>query len=264
MKRFFITLVVLCSLSTFAFSMEATVISVSGKVEIQKNDKWIALSKGDTVKNGNVISTGFKSEAILKIGESTVTVKPLSRLTLEQISNLNGNHKSQVYLDVGSIKADVKASTDKKVGFTIKSPVATASVRGTDFEFSGEKLIVNRGVVAISKPLPKQINTSAPSVSENQEINQEDLNVNGRGSQILAKAGQSIEVNSNGNFNTPQTVAAASSLAIGNGTQTLFEQEKNTALVSVPSSILTTSNTSKIKKSTGNIVITPIWPSAAE
>ena len=43
---------------------------------------------------------------------------------------------SKVYLDMGSIKANVKAAETKKVSFTVRTPVATASVRGTSGEIS--------------------------------------------------------------------------------------------------------------------------------
>lgn len=128
----------------FAFSlfsatgatMEATVVSAKGKTEIQKGDKWIPLQVGSTISKGSVIQTGFKSELILKIKNSTITVAPLSRLTFEQLSSSNSKDTTRVFLDTGSLKSNVKKTSDRRVGFTVRSPVATASVRGTSFDFT--------------------------------------------------------------------------------------------------------------------------------
>ena len=113
------------------FALDATVISVLGKAEMQTVNGWELMKEGLKIAEGTVISTGFKSQAVLKIGQSKITVQPLSRLTVQELSERPERDDSKVYLDAGSIKADVKAAENKRVGFTVKSPVATASVRGT-------------------------------------------------------------------------------------------------------------------------------------
>jgi hypothetical protein len=54
----------ICSFMTFASS--AVVVSFVGKVEVNRNNAWVTLAKGDKVYQGEMISTGFKSELILK------------------------------------------------------------------------------------------------------------------------------------------------------------------------------------------------------
>lgn len=124
---FFILLVFLVPV----FALDATVVSVLGKVEVQTPAGWEPMKEGLKIAEGTVISTGFKSQAVLEIGKSKVTVQPLSRLTVQELKTRPDRDTSKVYLDAGSIKADVKAAENKRVGFTVKSPVATASVRGT-------------------------------------------------------------------------------------------------------------------------------------
>ncbi|WP_149553882.1 FecR family protein [Treponema pectinovorum] len=114
-----------------ATSMEATVVSSKGKAEVQKGNSWAKLSVGNSLKKGDVIQTGFKSEVILKIKNSTVTVAPLSRVTIEQLAEKTDKDDTRLFLDTGSLKSDVKKTADRRVGFTVRSPVATASVRGT-------------------------------------------------------------------------------------------------------------------------------------
>ena len=122
---------VFISASVFAQSMKATVVSVTGKVEKLAGSDWVALNVGDSLDAGTMISTGFKSSATVKFDGSVLTLSPLSRLTLSQFVEQEGSRDSQVYLDAGKIQANIKSTDNKRVNFTVNSPVATASVRGT-------------------------------------------------------------------------------------------------------------------------------------
>ena len=136
-KRFLTKAILLAMLFTGApiFATEATVISVIGKAEVKTENQWIPLRKGDKIYTGDVISTGFKSEITFKIDASVVTIKPLSRVSIDEISEKQNLTKTQLFLDAGSIKADIKAPEDKRASFKVTCPSATASVRGTAGEF---------------------------------------------------------------------------------------------------------------------------------
>ena len=86
-------LVTIFSISfSFAASTEIAIVnSVVGKVEVQLNDSWIQIKNGDILSSGTVISTGFKSSAVLYIGDSLIEVKALTRLTIEEIVEQNQN-----------------------------------------------------------------------------------------------------------------------------------------------------------------------------
>ena len=129
-KKIIVAVVMCCVFASLA-AMEVKVVEVSGKVEVQRDNKWVAVAKGDILPAGSVISTGFKSEAVLSFYETVIKVKALTRLTIEQLFEKDGNKASSVYLDTGSISADVKPAENKRVGFSVKTPAATASVRGT-------------------------------------------------------------------------------------------------------------------------------------
>jgi hypothetical protein len=51
-------------------------------------------------------------------------------------------------LNVGRMSARVRSSDGRTQDFQVRSPVSTAAVRGTDFEFDGAELIVQEGEVA--------------------------------------------------------------------------------------------------------------------
>lgn len=182
-----VTILVFLTVAFCAFALDGVVMEVLGKVEKQVDNSWVALKKGDILVPGDIVSTGFKSEAVISIGESVITVKALTRMTIEQLYEKNKNHVSSVYLDVGSISADVKPVTDKRVGFTVKTPAVTASVRGTaGIVYAYGKVEGIRGKWGLSAPQPKNINFDRGDVIvgsesvENQtmegiELNQEQL-----------------------------------------------------------------------------------------
>ena len=175
MKKILFVLV-LSFLVFSVFALDGVVVDVLGKVEKQSGDAWIALKEGDILAPGDVVSTGFKSEAVLSIGESTITVRALTRLTIEQLYEKNKNHISSVYIDAGSICADVKPVENKRVGFTVKTPAITASVRGTaGYVYAYGKVEALRGKWGLSAPLPKEINYDRGDVDESSESPEQEL-----------------------------------------------------------------------------------------
>ena len=156
-----LVLLLLVSIFSISFSFAAStdvaiVNSVVGKVEVQVNESWIQVKNGDILSSGSVISTGFKSSAVLYIGASLIEVRALTRLTIEEIVEQNQNYNTTMFLDAGSIKADIKKSENKRVGFKVRTSVATASVRGTSGEiYSDGTLVCLSGKWAITPPEPK-------------------------------------------------------------------------------------------------------------
>lgn len=150
MKRILITAMVLTIAivsSQGLFALQGEVVTVNGKVEIKSTSgTWIPVKAGHKISEGTMISTGFKSEATVKLGASILTVKPLTRMTLNQLVEREDTVDTELYLEVGNVKAEVNSLNNKRNGFTVKSPVATASVRGTIFEM-GDKLVVLQGAV---------------------------------------------------------------------------------------------------------------------
>lgn len=159
-----ILVAILASVTVFSVSaLEAQVLSVKGKVEVQQGNNWVAVKVGDTIAKGAVISTGFKSEAILKVKESKFTLAPLTRITIEQLASTEAKDETQLYVDSGNVSFNVKKSDNKKVGFKVRSPVATASVRGTEGSLSSNgDATVLEGLVSYG---PAE--SSSPQVVEN-------------------------------------------------------------------------------------------------
>ena len=137
-------------LSFNIYSYDVTFVSVTGKVQYQDGDEWITAKEGDSIEQGAVISTGYKSEATLSAKKSTFKIGPMTRISIEQLSESDAKDNAEFYLDSGSLQAEVN-SDGKATGFKVKSAVATASVRGTVFTVtSSGKLYVERGEVSFS------------------------------------------------------------------------------------------------------------------
>lgn len=155
MKRCIVTaaMLVVVASAAMAATLSATVVEIAGKVEYQVPGKdWKPAKVGDALPKGTIVSTGFKSTVLLKVGTSTVTVKPITRLSLEEILQTESGTQTQLFLLAGRVKAEVTPQAGSAVEFQVKSPTATASVRGTGFEFDGTNLLVAHGSVQLRTP----------------------------------------------------------------------------------------------------------------
>lgn len=131
-------------------ALVATVVEIEGKVEYRDaSGKWKPLKLGAVLELGTMVSTGFKSTTTLKLGQDSIYVKPVTRLSLEELVRTEGGTRTKLFLTVGRVKADVNPEKKAKVDFSIKSATATASVRGTSFETDGTNLVVAHGMVQL-------------------------------------------------------------------------------------------------------------------
>lgn len=149
MKKLFCAALVLLFVSGFLFAERTAVVrSASGKVEYRSGTgSWSAVKAGMKLPLGAYLSTGFDSRAVLEIGATTLTVAPLTRMRIDQLTDKEGTARTGMTLRVGKVRADVKPVTGLQTDFVIRTPVTTASVRGTVFDFGPETLSVEQGVV---------------------------------------------------------------------------------------------------------------------
>ena len=111
---------------------------------------FVPAQAGNEVEQNTIVSTGFKSTAIIAVGNSTIVVQPLTRLSLKEIQTSSGTENVNMNLQSGRVKVDVKPPAGSKANFTVQSPTATASVRGTSFEFDTRYLKVFEGTVSFT------------------------------------------------------------------------------------------------------------------
>lgn len=240
MKKLILS-VILSALAFSSFAMQATVVSTKGKAEVQTGGSWIALKAGDTLDQGSVIQTGFKSEIILKIKESTVTVAPLSRITLqtlaerEGLNGAQGKDETSIFLDTGSLRSNVQKSTDRRVGFTVRSPVATASVRGTVFDMKARYRSVNLSTIQGRVAFWKNTARSEASldkadlgpVGEAPVGNEpEDISEKAPAQAVVVSKDQNAVVVEKGGMSAPGAMAQNRAVSLGKGTQSASAAER--------------------------------------
>ena len=125
---------------------------LTGDVQLKfaGSDSFVAARAGSEVAQNTIVSTGFKSTAIVAVGGTVITVKPLTRLSLAEIQSASNTETLNVSLQTGRVRVDVNPPAGMKASTTVQSPSATASVRGTSFEFDTLNLTVNEGKVVYS------------------------------------------------------------------------------------------------------------------
>ncbi len=163
MRRIGVLLVVLLLTAALGGAQaQARVRSFTGKVEIlSAQQAWVPVQAGMSLSMGTTISTGFNSTAVLELGSSVLMVKPLTRLRLNELVARQGTVKTDLFLQVGKISAEVKSAEGLTQDFRVKSPVSTAAVRGTGFDFDGYDLYVYEGKVTYTN-LTGQSRSYAP------------------------------------------------------------------------------------------------------
>lgn len=149
--RLLAAVALMIALCVAAWGIDATIIETTGDVELQQPGAttWEAVEPGMIVPTGATISTSFNATARIEIGASVVVVSPLTRMRIDELVSRDGTDSSELFLRVGRLRADVRGTDGNQADFQVRSPIATASVRGTTFVFDGANLDVSTGIVRL-------------------------------------------------------------------------------------------------------------------
>lgn len=134
----------------------AVVREVSGTVFIKNSaGSWRAAAEGGLISADEWIITGSRSILVLQIGRDEVVVEGYTKIQLKAVRGDNAAEATRVNISSGSLRARVKTAggARNRERFTVQSPLATASVRGTDFVFNGTELVVYEGDVQLRNVL---------------------------------------------------------------------------------------------------------------
>ena len=131
------------------FAQTGTIREMLGNFELRYAGatEFVPAVVGSEVAQDTVVSTGFRSTAIIEIGSSTLIVRPLTRLSLAEIRYAAGEENVGLNLQAGRVRVDVNPPAGTTASFTVRSATATASVRGTSFEFDVRSVTVLEGSV---------------------------------------------------------------------------------------------------------------------
>lgn len=149
MKKVIMLLVLLIGGFSFAWAQEAqrtvTVLEIRGKAEVKSGQAgWVAVKTGDVIMPKDVIKTGKKSYAVLRLeGEvetATVRVQENSQLLIAELSEDKEAGTQNMLLDLALGRILIKAQKlhAEKSRFEVKTPTSIVGVRGTTFSVAVE------------------------------------------------------------------------------------------------------------------------------
>lgn len=140
MKRILITLGLFVLVAGALSAATATIVQTTGTVTVQQyaGGPWVAAYSGVRLTEGSSLSTGYGAGVLVRIDPSGSVVR-LNQFTTVSVSKLASSPTSldtSVSLRSGSMRAVVKSTPQFRSRFSVRTPVATASVRGTIPEIS--------------------------------------------------------------------------------------------------------------------------------
>ncbi|MDR0301921.1 MAG: FecR family protein [Treponema sp.] len=173
--------------AALVFGQNGVIKELSGTVELKRAGQtaFVPTKAGDTVAKDTIVSTGFKSTALITVGSTVLMVRPLTRLSLAEISEAAGTETLNVSLQAGRVRVDVNPPAGTKAVTTVRGPSATASVRGTSFEFDTRNLTVHEGVVAFRGSRGAVMMVAAGSTSQLTEDNKAEDSIVKNAAELL-------------------------------------------------------------------------------
>lgn len=208
----FIISLICCS----AFAEDATVLYVKGKVEVQRDNKWVQINQGDKLYKSDLISTGFQSEAKIKMFDSLLYMGPLSRIAIEELATSADKDNVNLYLKTGQVRSQVNHTENKRVAYQVHTAVAVASVRGTDFIYGCDnRVICFKGAVAVA--LLKTLNSKA-AANMSQSMNVPDDG-------CVIKENETITMDENSLTNAPVNNTTLAATSVVSAVSTAASQE---------------------------------------
>ncbi|MFC1535454.1 FecR domain-containing protein, partial [Thermodesulfobacteriota bacterium] len=135
---FFICMVILSMKAWAGPPRVGIVIFTCGVVTAGPEDGELRfLGKGEPLYQGDVITTGVKSYAIIRmIDESKITLRPDTVFAVEEYKIEKGKENALLRLFRGGIRAVTGfiAKRNPKRGYNLHTPTAVVGVRGTEFD----------------------------------------------------------------------------------------------------------------------------------
>ena len=95
-----LAIVVLNAFAQNTKQLTGIIREITGKVELKHVGTYafVKAKTGDIVAADTIVSTGFKSTAIIEVGSSTIAVRPLTRLTLAEIKKVSDEETLNISL----------------------------------------------------------------------------------------------------------------------------------------------------------------------
>ena len=224
-KILFASIALFAAASLFAY--DAEVLSVQGKAQYSSNGtSWTPIAEGTIIGQGATIQTAFKSALKIKFKGSVVDLGPMTRIKLDELSETPAKDNAVVSMKIGTLTSNVKKFEDRRAGFTIKGPAATASVRGTIVkEECGYKCDTVTAIESVTAVWPTS--KGEGSAKEVSDTSNSAAAVSGgiaAAGAVALSQGQSMSVGSDGEAKKPYGYANEHSSFVGAKTNIAIEE----------------------------------------
>ncbi|MGH2377716.1 MAG: FecR family protein [Candidatus Limnocylindria bacterium] len=147
---------VLSTVPAPASASSTTITVLAGTATVTGAGGPATAASGDLVRAGDEVRTSADGHAVLTFFDgSTIVVEPGTTLVLEEATAGQGSIAVRVFQSVGTTWSSVAGLLSAQSRFEVRTPAATASVRGTAFEVEvaadgATRVRTSDGAVAVS------------------------------------------------------------------------------------------------------------------
>ena len=116
-------------------------VSVKGEVEVSVDGgkTFSPWKEGMKLKKGDTVSTGFESSMNLAFSYGKLKVGQATQLRLDEFVDEQNIKRTQLYLNVGQVQAIIKKPANMRADFSVATPSAIASIRGSAMKVEYDK-----------------------------------------------------------------------------------------------------------------------------
>ncbi len=127
--------------------LNVSIAAIKGEVEYRRagGSKDMPLTKGVELKEGDTIITGEKGIVTLTLGNQTLNVYQWTHFRVDESLRGDNVKKTKLYLEIGAIEGKVKHTAAIRSDFSVATPNANASIRGSAMtvQYDKEKGVTN-------------------------------------------------------------------------------------------------------------------------
>ena len=123
MKKIILTAFFTAAIAAGLFAQNGVIRELTGEVELKHagSTAFVPAAAGAQVALNTIVSTGFRSTAIITVGSATITVRPLTRLSLAEIQSSSDSENVNVSLQAGRVRVDVKPPAGTRANLTVQA-----------------------------------------------------------------------------------------------------------------------------------------------
>jgi len=153
-RTILLTLALLTGLAAGAQANSGVVVGISQPARIKSGDELKTLAMGAEVFEGDVVATGDAGEVQLLFPDETrIVVGPNSQLSVSKLLFRRNDTARKVSLNAVAGTFRMISGNSPKRAYSVRTPTAMMTVRGTAFDFAVERqqqdttLVVHDGIV---------------------------------------------------------------------------------------------------------------------